>query len=36
MATPPLKTRPRIKAGLGVGSSIAEMTPGSLRMRSKS
>ena len=35
-ATPPLKTRPRIKAGSGIGSSSAEMTPGSLRIRPKS
>ena len=31
-ATPPLKTRPRIKVGSGIGNCDAEMTPGSLRI----
>jgi len=34
--TPPLKTRSRIKDGSGIGISTAEMTPGWLRIRSKS
>ena len=35
-AMPPLKTRPLISDGSGIGISIAEMTPGWLRIRSKS
>ena len=35
-ATPPLKTRSRIRAGSGIGNCSAEMTPGWLRIRSKS
>ena len=35
-ATPPLKTRPRVSAGSGIGNCTAERTPGILRIASKS
>jgi hypothetical protein len=35
-ATPPLKMRPRVQAGSGIGNCTADRTPGMARTASKS